>query len=185
MIEVHGIVSWPGTPVPACVRLGGRHRLEIPVRSVERAARFYSRVFGFRPIVRSNGQSATFAVAANAEAVLVAATMPAEQGSDSGSWGFLVADLEAAREEAWNLGVRVAGDSGAPDQIRRRGNVRMLPVQDRDGNVIRLVEVARSHAVAPASTLGRQQARYAPGSFSLLGAGAFDRPDRENHACGC
>jgi hypothetical protein len=56
-------------------------------------------------------------------------------------WGFVVADLDRAREAVWDLGVQIARDSGAPDHIYWWSNRRSLYIRDRDANDIELVEV--------------------------------------------
>lgn len=121
--------------------MGGRHRFEVSVRGVERSIGFYRRVFGFHAALDPAAESATIAAASNVELVLVARAGSVEKSFVRRCWGFLVADLEAVRGEIWDLGVKIACDSGAPDQIHRRGSTRLLYVHDPDGNRIPLVEV--------------------------------------------
>ena len=60
--------------------------------------------------------------------------------------------IDDVRGRLWDLGVKVARDSGAPDHIYRRPSGSSVYIRDRDGNEIELVEPAvrspLSHAAA-------------------------------------
>lgn len=163
MINVHGVVTWSGASAPRFARLGGRHRFETPVRSIERSVRFYRRVFGFHATVDSEVESATIALAPQVELVLDAGAV--QRCSVEPRWGLLVTDINAVRAAAWDLDVKVARDSGAPDQIYREANIWSLYVQDPDGNLIQLVE-ARAGRAAPSSRLSWRGAADGPGRWT-------------------
>jgi hypothetical protein len=66
-------------------------------------------------------------------------------------WAFVVENLDEVRARVWDLGVRVARDSGAPDHIYRRLAGASLYVHDRDCNEIELVELPPHSGFARAS----------------------------------
>jgi hypothetical protein len=78
-----------------------------------------------------------------------------------------VDDLDRVRAAIWDLGVKVAGDNGEPDHIRRWVNGRSLVVRDPDGNTIELVEEVRERPAAlrrrscPARSAWRRWVRHA------------------------
>lgn len=118
----------------------------IPVRDIDRAVAFYSRVFGLK-LARAGGplprRSATLAGADGARLAMHERVDAAERLPLARAWGFLVDDLDRVREAAWDLGVKVANDNGEPDHIRRWANGRSLAVRDPDGNQIELIEECR------------------------------------------
>lgn len=122
----------------------------IATRDLERSVHFYSRVFGFGVAGQGSSAPRRSATLAGPGAARLAIR---EQGEGTrrtlplhSRWGFLVDDLDGARATAWDLGVKVAEDNGAPDHIRRWPNGRSLRVRDPDGNEIELVEECREHA---------------------------------------
>jgi catechol 2,3-dioxygenase-like lactoylglutathione lyase family enzyme len=143
----------------------------IPVRQLERSIAFYSRVFGLA-VSRSAGPlSRRVATLAGPGEALVALREQHNGASGplplQGRWGFLVDDLDRARETAWDLGVKVAEDNGEPDHIRRWANGRSLSVRDPDGNAIELIEEVPERASqlrrrhCPARAAWRRWVRHA------------------------
>lgn len=155
-----GRVEADGSPQ---LSISGISGVTLAVRDLERSRDFYSRVFGFRTVKESGpGPRRSVMLAAPGEALLAMY----EHGGDPTRpvpvhrhWGFLVEDLDSVREAIWDLGVRVADDSGAPDQIHERPDGRLLQVRDPDGNVIELVEQGRDRR--PAARHARCPARRA------------------------
>jgi catechol 2,3-dioxygenase-like lactoylglutathione lyase family enzyme len=116
-----------------------------PVGDCRRSAEFYRRVFGLWPRPAAPGGSAPAELIVTNGAVRVClrrahcAALPAWLRANR--WGFVVADLDATRAQVWELGVRVARDSGELDHIYRRPGADSLYVRDPDGNEIELVEL--------------------------------------------
>ncbi len=135
----------------------GLSGVTIATRDFERSVDFYARVFGFRVTGQASSVQRRTATLAGPGAARLAI-----REQDEGTrrtlplhsrWGFLVDDLDGARAVAWDLGVKVADDNGAPDHIHRWSNGRSLRVRDPDGNEIELVEECREH---PASRRRRR-----------------------------
>mgnify|MGYP003579120453 FL=1 len=142
MITISEIVSWS--------YLDGCHddrsvisELEVPVGDLRRAVRFYERVFGFRRDFadRSAGSGSLVMATATGARLVLNSAPPGGQSQVLRRWAFLVVgNLDDARARVWELGVKIARDSGAPDHIYRRRAGSSLYVHDRDGNEIELVE---------------------------------------------
>jgi catechol 2,3-dioxygenase-like lactoylglutathione lyase family enzyme len=142
MIEIDGITAWSPTERARYAPLASRE-INVAARSLRRAVHFYSRVFGLRP-TGDHGDSgpAVLRVALADELVIhEVAESVLLGGSFVRSWGFVVADLDRARQIVWELGVQIARDSGTPDSIYRWSNGRSLYVWAPDGNQIELVEI--------------------------------------------
>lgn len=151
MIRVRKLISRPRSADNLQLAISGISGVTIAARNLERSIDFYTSVFGFR--VAGHGMPAprrSATLAAPGEARLA---IHENDGSSNGPvplhgrWGFLVDDLDAVREAAWDLGVKVADDNGAPDHIHRWSNGRSLRVLDPDGNEIELIEECRESAV--------------------------------------
>jgi predicted enzyme related to lactoylglutathione lyase len=164
MIAIKEAVSWADSGEGSRER-GSVHGLVVHVANLDRAAAFYERVFGFR---RSIGDSA-----ASCDAVALQLsglpTLVLHQWPRRGSaprplqrWAFVVAEnLEEVRGRVWELGVKIARDSGAPDQVYRRATGDSLYVFDADGNEIELVErssAERGMSARPAGGDARRSA---------------------------
>jgi catechol 2,3-dioxygenase-like lactoylglutathione lyase family enzyme len=129
--------------VPGCREGGGA--VVVPVRDVGKSVEFYRRVFGFRTPPTRRGASAAASVTGP---VPVAAHERAElwlqprgeRPVQPRRWTFTVTNLDDVREKVWELGVKIARDSGDPDHIFRRRGGGSLYVHDPDGNEIELVE---------------------------------------------
>ena len=154
MISISEIVSWQDMDGCQDVR-SVIPELAVPVGDLLRAARFYERVFGFYRVFAAHGADSGRLVRATATGVrLVLHAVPSPQPKLPRRWAFVVENLDDARARAWDLGVRVARDSGAPDHIYRRLDGASLYVHDRDGNEIELVELPQGARVAHAGTRG-------------------------------
>lgn len=140
MIKVEDVIRWSDATGSRFIRLGDR-RISLRVHDLRRAVEFYSRVFGFRAIDDgSHGtvSSAVTMVRARAELRLCPHRDDDAEQNPPRRWAFLVGDIDSAREAAWELGVTVARDSGAPDHIYGRPNGRSLYILDRDANEVEL-----------------------------------------------
>jgi len=123
--------------------------LVVPVGDLGKSVEFYRRVFGFRP--RSTWRGPSFgpltpgslrlAARGRAELWLRPRCTAPDEAAQNRRWAFVVTNLEEVREKVWDLGVKVARDSGEPDHIFRRGGRASLYVRDPDGNEIELVEM--------------------------------------------
>jgi catechol 2,3-dioxygenase-like lactoylglutathione lyase family enzyme len=126
--------------------------LAVPVGDSLRAAHFYERVFGFyRVFAAREVDSGRLVRATTKGARLALHPAPSPRAKLLRRWAFVVENLDDARARAWDLGVRIARDSGAPDHIYRRLDGGSLYVHDRDGNEIELVELPPGARVARAS----------------------------------
>ena len=132
-------------------------RLVLPVRDLRKSAEFYRRVFGFRPRSTWRGfrsdasASGLLTLVANRRAELCLrqrSTAPAGPHQHR-RWAFVVTDLEDVREKVWELGVKVARDSGEPDHIFRQRGGASLYVLDPDGNEIELVQMHEARESPP------------------------------------
>jgi lactoylglutathione lyase len=163
MIRVRKLISRLASGENLQLSVSGISGVTIAARDLERSIDFYSRVFGFRVAGRKRSlPRRSVMLAAPGEALI--AIQELGDGPDRpvplhGRWGFVVDDLDRAREAIWDLGVKVADDNGAPDHIRRWSNGRSLRVRDPDGNEIELVEECRDRA--PATLRARCPARRA------------------------
>src|SRR5690606_26019168 len=119
--------------------------------------RFYARVFGLLPAPGAWGESlVVIPVTPDVRLVIHDAQAAVRRKARCVKrWGFVVGDLDRVRELVWELGVKVARDSGAPDHIYRWPSSRSLYVQAPDGHEIQLVEIrsgeledSREHAAA-------------------------------------
>ena len=154
MIKVNAIIAWSADDSSECVELG-IGQLNASVRNLRRSIEFYGRVFGFgTAALHGAGRFAVMNATARADLVLHERRdgLPGSPRSLR-RWGFVVTNLDRARQAAWELGVRVARDSGEPDHIYRWSNRCSLYVHDPDANEIELVEVwsyARHASRSPA-----------------------------------
>lgn len=150
MIRVSKLISRPEAGANLRLAVSGISGVTIPVRDLGRSIRFYSRVFGFRASAEAKPAPRRTAKLAAPGDARIALHECAEASSRPvpihRRWGFLVDDLDRAREALWDLGVKVADDGGSPDQIRRWPNGRSLRVRDPDGNEIELIEECRDRA---------------------------------------
>jgi catechol 2,3-dioxygenase-like lactoylglutathione lyase family enzyme len=139
MIKVEDVIGWSGATRSRFIRFGDR-RISVRVRDLRRAVEFYSRVFGLRAIEDGSHAGLSSAVTmTRARGELLLCTHRDDDGEHlSRRWAFLVGDIDRAREAVWELGVTVARDSGAPDQIYCRPNGRSLYIHDRDANEVEL-----------------------------------------------
>lgn len=163
MIRVRKLISRVQSGKNLHLAISGITGVTIAARDLERSIDFYSRVFGFRVAgQRRSVPRCSATLAAPGEALIAIQELGDSPGSPvplHRRWGFLVDDLDGAREAIWDLGVKVADDNGAPDHIHRWPNGRSLRVRDPDGNVIELVEECRDRA--PAMLRARCPARRA------------------------
>ena len=155
MITISEIVSWSDVDGWHDDR-SVIHWLAVPAGDPSRAARFYERVFGFyRDIAVHCADSRFLAMTTETGVRLALHTAPTSRGSPLvRRWAFVVENLDDVRARVWELGVRVARDSGAPDHIYRRLDGGSLYVHDRDRNEIELVELASGSRLAHASSRG-------------------------------
>lgn len=142
MILVENVIPWCSverSADPRCVS-GDIH---IVASDLGRAVRFYSRVFGLLPAPRSWGENlAVIPVTPDARLVIHDARATLRHRARCiRRWGFVVSDLDHVRGLVWELGVKVARDSGAPDHIYRWSSGRSLYVQAPDGHEIELFEI--------------------------------------------
>ena len=155
VITINEIVSWSDIDGRDADRSVIR-ALAVPVGDLRRAARFYERVFGFygaSPTQSAAGGLLTVTTATGSRLVLSAASNSSPSRLLR-RWAFVVDNLDYVRARVWDLGVRVARDSGAPDHIYRRPAGASLYVHDRDCNEIELIELGRASRVAYAGTRG-------------------------------
>ena len=141
MIIVERIVSWSDDDGAARSDI---RQLCVPVGDCRRSAEFYRRVFGLWPRPAVSGASPPELIVAKGglRVHLRRAHCPALPAwLRTSRWGFVVSDLDTTREQAWELGVRIARDSGALDHIYRRPSADSLYVHDPAGNEIELVEL--------------------------------------------
>ena len=153
MIEIDGIVPWSAPERTSYAELGARE-IHVPARNLRRAVAFYSLVFGFCPIpAHGTGSAVIMPATARADLVIHELHGAAQRSAAfMRCWGFVVKNLDRVRQRVWELGVSVARDSGAPDQIYRWSDGRSLYVRAPDGNEIELVEAwARPQPVGAAS----------------------------------
>jgi catechol 2,3-dioxygenase-like lactoylglutathione lyase family enzyme len=139
------------------------------VDDLARSIDFYTQVFGFRLAERAASPCASALLTGSGNARLTLhehcdKMVPLTHRH----WGFVVRDLEDVREAVWDLGVKVARESGEPDQIHRRPGGHSLYIQDPDGNEIELIEPRRARcraaALLGATLLGaRSEVRSYPG----------------------
>jgi catechol 2,3-dioxygenase-like lactoylglutathione lyase family enzyme len=117
--------------------------LHVATRDLQRSVDFYSRVFGLCAIGdHGGGARVILAGAPGADLVLHEVQgLVLVPGVFTRAWAFTVINLEHARQAIWDLSVRIARDSGAPDQIFRWPNARSLYIRSPEGNEIELVEV--------------------------------------------
>lgn len=150
VIRINAFAAWSGVHDPDMPRrnLG---QLVVPVSDVRNSAEFYRRVFGFRPRPARGGVGAgSLLLAADGLTELLLrprCTVP-DEAAQTRRWAFAVTNLEQVREKVWDLGVKVARDSGEPDHIFRRRGRASLYVRDPDGNEIELVEMRQRTWVA-------------------------------------
>lgn len=142
MIEVEQVVAWSATErsaEPKCAT----GEVHIVARDSARAIRFYTRVFGLRPVRgASDERLVVIPVTPDTKLVIHEAHTPIRfRARCARRWGFVVADLDVVRAQVWELGVKVARDSGAPDHIYRWSSSRSLYVKTPDGHEIELVEL--------------------------------------------
>lgn len=157
MITISRIVSWSDADEGATRR--DIRELCVAVSDRARSAEFYARVFGFRRRAASNAMAPSECVLGNGAASLYlrrphCASLPA--WLRAGRWAFVVRDLQIARERVWELGLRIARDSGEPDHVYRRAYADSLYVYDLDGNEIELVEL---HGAPAAAQVGGERVR--------------------------
>ena len=158
MIKVNEIIAWSAAEQSEYIELG-IDQLNASVRSLRRSVDFYTRVFGFctHDFDRERG-SVVMKATARVDLVLHEQRGGGELRRPLRRWGFVVGNLDRARQAVWELGVRVARDSGEADHIYRWSNRRSLYVHDPDANEIELVEVwsyAR-YALEPLQLAGAQ-----------------------------
>ncbi|HET8697830.1 MAG TPA: VOC family protein [Gammaproteobacteria bacterium] len=174
VIHVNAIAAYEHGIAP-----GRREPLAVPVRDLRKSADFYRRVFGFWPRRRTGDDSGLGADmgtggaagfdGARRNALLLAAhgvelALERRSGAVAAATPcctFVVSDVDAVREQVWNLGVKIARDSGEPDHIFRRRGGASLYVQDPDGNEIELVEQRHAAERVPARLEARHRARPA------------------------
>jgi catechol-2,3-dioxygenase len=142
VIKVNEVVTWSAQERSECAELG-IGQINVAVRNLRSSIEFYARVFGFSAsAVYSARGSAVMNATARAD-LLLHERRDRRHGSLRAlrRWGFVVTDLDRVRQLAWELGVRVARDSGAPDHIYQWSNRRSLYIHDPDGNEIELAEL--------------------------------------------
>lgn len=142
MIEVQDVIAW--SAVERSIAPGwGSAEIDILSNDLRRAVRFYARVFGLLPAPGAWGESVVvIPVTADTRLVIHDAQAAVRRKARCVKrWGFVVRNLDHVRGLAWELGVKVARDSGAPDQIYRWSSRRSLYVQAPDGHEIQLVEI--------------------------------------------
>lgn len=140
VIRVEGTAAWSPPAERVVYEALDDRDIHVAARNVERSLDFYARVFGLHPEGRGR---APFALRVGSRATLLIHEAPPVVWPPSRfvrAWGFVVYDLDRARQTVWDLGVGIARASGAPDQIFRWANGRSLYVVAPDGNEIELVE---------------------------------------------
>jgi catechol 2,3-dioxygenase-like lactoylglutathione lyase family enzyme len=140
MIDINEVVAWSALATAEHVELNGP--VNVAVRDLSCSVRFYARVFGFHTCKRWGDCVATLeATKARATLMLHEQRSPLLRASRLWRrWGFVVTDLDRARQLVWELGVKIARDSGEPDHIYRWSNGRSLYIKDPNENEIELVE---------------------------------------------
>src|SRR5690606_7518666 len=134
MINVENVIAWSAVERSAePARVSGD--IDVVASDLFRAVRFYSRVFGLLPAPHSWQENLVVVpVTPDARLVLHAAHAAVRHRARCiKRFGFVVSDLDRVRELVWELGVKVARDSGAPDHIYRWSNGRSLYVEAPDG----------------------------------------------------
>ena len=186
VIPMNAIADWSGVHVPDTPR---RHleRLVVPVSDLARSVEFYRRVFGFRrPSALAGVGAGELLLAARGGAEIwlrprcEAPDEAARSRRRGRRWAFVVTNLEEVREIVWDLGVKVARDSGEPDHIFRGRSGASLYVHDPDGNEIELVERA-----GPRSRASQRSLPYIDVVVAALPKGGASSPPngRGEHPC--
>ncbi len=142
MIELDCVIPWSTSDGPTDLDYAPS---EIDVLSTDlgRTTRFYARVFGLVPARSAPDESVVIVPLMDGTNLVIHDAQAAvrRRARCVRRWAFLVTDLERVRAQAWELGVTIARDSGAPDQIYRWPNGRSLYIQTPDGQEIELVEI--------------------------------------------
>ena len=153
MIRINEIIGWSADDGTEGVELGSG-QLNAAVHNLRRSIEFYGRVFGFRSAAIYAARGLAVMKATTRADLVLHERRDGVPGSlrPLRRWGFVVTNLDRVRQTVWELGVRVARDSGEPDHIYRWSNRHSLYVYDPDANEIELVEVrgyarSRSRAV--------------------------------------
>jgi catechol 2,3-dioxygenase-like lactoylglutathione lyase family enzyme len=145
MIRVDSLIEWSEALMIGRLKLRPLRFAHLCVHDLERSVDFYRRVFGFHPAGGRRpmgGPSIALMQPCGARLVLHERRSPAVEILPMGRrFGFVVADLERAREDVWELGVEIASDSGDPDHIYRWPNGRSLYLHDPDAHALELVDV--------------------------------------------
>ncbi|HET7132344.1 MAG TPA: VOC family protein [Gammaproteobacteria bacterium] len=155
VIHVNAIAA-PDAPREGALP-GGREPLAVPAKDLRKSTDFYRRVFGFWPRPRTGGGPLLLAGHDGLELKLE--PRAASAGAGLRRCTFVVSDLDTVREQVWDLGVKVARDSGEPDHIFRRRGRASLYVHDPDGNEIELVEHRHAAERAPVRLEPRRRLR--------------------------
>lgn len=128
---------------------GGNLTLTLHARDLERTARFYARLFGFRVVEdRRGSRDAQVLLGAHGAVFLVLRergdivrsgdVVVASGGAPPKRCVLVVKDLELAREALWNQGVVPVGGGRVPTSAT--GRRPSLLIEDPDGHEIELVE---------------------------------------------
>jgi catechol 2,3-dioxygenase-like lactoylglutathione lyase family enzyme len=145
MIRVDSLIAWSEALTLGRLELRALRFAHLCVHDLERSVDFYRRVFGFHPAGgrrQMGGPSIAVVQPCGARLVLHESRSPAvEILPMCRRFGFVVTDLERAREDVWELGVEIASDSGDPDHIYRWPNGRSLYVHDPDAHALELVDM--------------------------------------------
>jgi len=142
------------------VEVTGSAYVAISARDVERAVRFYARVFGFRVIEqRRDADVAHVLLSTQRDTFVAVHDEHAAAAPPPGTLRltFAVHDLERAREALWNHGVAPVGGHFPEERSFHPANPPHLVIRDPDGNEIDLVE--QPYAAAGRSQTGAHAAR--------------------------
>ena len=106
MIKVNEIIAWSAAERSDYIELG-IDQLNASVRSLRRSVDFYTRVFGFcsHDFDRDRG-SVVMKATARVDLVLHEQRGERELPGPLRRWGFVVGNLDRARQAVWDLGVR-------------------------------------------------------------------------------
>lgn len=169
MIRVHGVIPWSAAERQTYEELPSPE-IHIATSNMAATLAFYEHVFGLRAIAEDDG---LVIVPATARTDLVfhdvGGSAPRPEAFVR-ELGFVVSNVDDARAWIRELGVPIARDSGATDQIFQWSNGRSLYVRAPDGVEIEIAEMwngaLRRYRVIYAGARSAGQDRFAAGAAS-------------------
>lgn len=125
------------------IEIAGSKYVAISTRNIDRAVRFYSRLFGFTVVDRRRDETAEHVLLGTRGDAFVAvhehrAAVAPSPGAVK--WTFAVPDLERVRATLWNQGVVPVADGVTEQPRSARTDERSIVIRDPDGHEIELVE---------------------------------------------